>query len=72
MISEMLLTHSCQWCCGGTFSIHVRDSLNDCSVEHNVAGITSRICTTLEKPGNISNRIILVHCLQHFWNSHVA
>ena len=27
-------------------SFNLRNALNDCSVEQNVAGITSRICTT--------------------------
>ena len=33
-----------------------RNALNDRSAEHDVAGITARICTTLENSGNISNR----------------
>ena len=48
------------------------NALNDRSAEQNVAGITLRICNALENTGNISNTIILVHCLEHFWNSHVA
>ena len=34
----------------------LRNALNDRSAEHDVAGITARICTTLENSGNISNR----------------
>ena len=33
-----------------------RTQLNDRSAEHDVAGITVRICTTLENSGNRSNR----------------
>jgi len=40
-------------------SFNLRNALNDCSVEQNVAGITPRICTTLENIRNISKRSFL-------------
>lgn len=31
------------------------NKMKDCSVEHDIAGISARICTTLENSGNVSN-----------------
>ena len=38
------------------YVFNMRNALNNRSAEHNVAGITPSICTTLENTGNISNR----------------
>ena len=38
------------------YVFNLRNALNDRSAEHNVAGITLRICTALENTGNVSNR----------------
>ena len=44
--------------------------LNDRSAEHDVVGITAGICTTLENPGNISNKSSIVSSISDC--SHVA
>ena len=64
LIGSMLLTHCCPMVLRWSV-FNLRNALNDHSAEHIVASITSRIFTTLENSGNISNRF-LVHCLQHF------
>ena len=46
-----------------------RNALNDRSAEHDVAGITARICTTFENSGNISNRSFsCIVSSTNFWN----
>ena len=59
LISAMLLTHCCPWCCVRRYVFNLRNALTDRSAEHNVAGITPRICITLENSGNISNTSFL-------------
>ena len=47
-VADTLLPH-------GAVELSFHNALNDRSAEHDVAGITARICTTLENSGNISN-----------------
>ena len=59
MIHDIVDYRVAPWCCGGPVRRQVFDlynTLNDRSAEHDVAGVTARICTTLENSGNISNR----------------
>ena len=50
LISAMLLTRCCPMVLQ-RYAFNLRNPLNDRSAEHDVAGITARICTTLETLG---------------------
>ena len=52
-------------------SFNLRNALNDCSVEQNVGSISKDMYHFRKHQKHIKE-IILVHRLQHFWNSHVA
>ena len=52
-VADMLLPHGAAEVSSSSI---LHNALNDRSAEHDVAGITEGICTTLENYGNISNR----------------
>ena len=47
-VTDTLLPHG-----AAEVTFNLRNALNNRSAEHDVAGITARICTTLENSGNI-------------------
>ena len=55
LISAMLLTR-CYFIVPQRKVFNQRNGLDDRSGEHDVTGITARICTTLEHSGNVSNK----------------